>query len=142
MAPFTNIYYTSGVSHIPTETFAPGVTNEATDNMASPYRADLWNDREYHDGDNGEAAVITLANHNDRYNDSITMRYLPPPAEMDGWPITITTASGESFADTVPSEALPLGEYNPRLGVGVHGSNVPAITITTTTSNRRPSGRV
>ena len=125
-----NIYYTSGVSHIPTETFAPGVINEATDNMANPYRADLWNDREYLDGVNGEAAVITLANHNDRYNDSITLRYLPgAPAEMNGWPITITTASGESFADTVATAALPLGEYNPRLGVGVHGSNVPAITI-------------
>lgn len=124
------IYYTSGVSHIPTETFAPRVTKVATDNMANPYRADLWNDREYRDGANGEAAVITLANHNDRYNDHIRMRYLPNgPVKMNGWPITITAASGESFADSVASEALPLGEYNSRLGVGVHGSKVPAITI-------------
>ena len=124
------ISYSSGVSHIPTETFAPGVTNKATDNRANPYRADLWNDREYRDGANGEAAVIKLANHNDRYNDHLKMTYLPgAPAKMNGWSITITAAPGESFADPVASEALPLGEYNPSLGVGVHGENVPAITI-------------
>lgn len=123
------ITYTSGNSFIPTETFAAGNLNSATVKMTEPYEAQLWNSREYLGGLNGETKQIATFSHNYRYNDSLANLFLPPGAPVDGlgigygYPIIITTASGESFRDTLlANPSVALGDYNVNNGVGVHGT--------------------
>lgn len=140
-AKLAYITYTSGVSHIPTETYAPRVDSAATVNITRPYKAEIWNDREYLAGANGEAEPILMSNHNYRYNDSLGQLYLPPdspgynPAGDSlngyGWPITLTAAPGESFRDTLlASPSTPVSGYDQRLGVGIHDtSNNSALTF-------------
>ncbi len=92
------------------------------------YVAQLWNDREYVSGSNGENAPIAIWNHNYHYDDAVQAGGLkiPSPANSAtgfGFPITIEAAAGESFEDTFSANPkLPLAGYNANNGVAVHGS--------------------
>ncbi len=106
-------------------------TNEGLSaiNIQKPYVAQLWNDREYVSGENGETSPLYLSYHNFRFNDSIAT--MPPPSSTDtgyGWPITMEAAPGESFMDTYAANAdLPLSGYNANHGVGIRGTGTQVV---------------
>lgn len=120
------ITYTSGRSAIPTQTYAAGQVGKALDRRTGVYEAMLWNDREYVNGQNGEANQIVLHDHHDRHNDGnpafISSEPGAPTGRVDGngyssgYPFVITAAPGESFAD----RRGPLVGYDQTRGVGLH----------------------
>jgi hypothetical protein len=89
----------------------------------------VWNDREYVGGANGEANPIQTWNHNYQYNDGYHA-LLPLQAVTDagygwGYPTTIQAAVGESFMDTYAANpGLALAGYNANYGVGFRGVGV------------------
>jgi hypothetical protein len=96
------------------------------------YVAELWNDREYLSGANGENSPITIWNHNYHYNDAKNIIVLPPAnvATGFGYPITIRAAAGESFQDAFSANPnLPLAGYDANNGVGIRGIRVPGLLL-------------
>jgi hypothetical protein len=109
-----DILYSSDRSFIPTVQ-ATVQDGAATVQATARYEAQLWNDREYVAGQNGERDPIVVTGHG-----------VPPPYSGDGTPIlrccsfhlTITAAPGESFADNMPP-ADPINGIDPSKGVTV-----------------------
>lgn len=96
------------------------------------YVAELWNDREYVSGANGENSPITIWNHNYHYNDAKNIT-VPPPAKAVssfGYPITIRAAADESFQHTFSANPnVPLTGYNVNNGVAIRGVGVPGLVL-------------
>jgi hypothetical protein len=109
-----DIIYTSGKSYIPTETSSRGgwmVMAHAN------YEAQLWNDREYEAGRNGEALPIRVQDHNDYRSEGSTIL----GCTASCFHVVITTAPGESFRDSLTSSD-PLSGYDPSKGVAIRNS--------------------
>jgi hypothetical protein len=113
-----DILYSSKKSYIPTETFT-GSKSAATLGVTADYEAQLWNDREYVAGQNGEASPIRTQNHNDYMHEAgIILGCTNSPCHH----VIIRAAPGESFADsTKPSD--PLVGYDPTKGVAIRNSS-------------------
>ena len=112
-----DIVYTSAKSFIPTEVPGPGGIGSIL-MLRANYQAELWNDREYVAGKNGENAPIRTQDHDD-YRAEGT-------GEIGGGctpkcHIIITTSPGESFRDTLNSSD-PLMGYDPTKGVAIRNS--------------------
>jgi len=97
------------------------------------YHAQLWNDREYVSGQNGELSPLVTWNHNYAYNDSVQpagehARYPASTATGRSFPFYIEAAPGESFADTLAANSkIPLAGYNIDNGVGLRGVGVAGL---------------
>jgi hypothetical protein len=119
-AYWADVIYTSGVSHIPTQTYPNNVKSNATRHLSANYQADLWNDREYVAGENSESAPIILQAHYD-----LTLDGFPYEPEAQGvqpttaYRLIVTAAPGESFHDTL-TPAMPLVGYDQTKGVALH----------------------
>ena len=117
---WTDIIYSSNVSYIPTQTYTAGDVNTRTYHITADYQANLWNDREYVAGENGERQVMGPQAHVDVTNDF-------DGGESGGFPcgpchrIIITAAPGESFADRLTQDA-PLTGYDPSKGVALRNA--------------------
>jgi hypothetical protein len=94
------------------------------------YHAQLWNDREYVNGQNGESDPIRIQFHSTSYNDAVDDNpnlgwHAQSPAntyESWGYPGFLEAAPGESFADTLAANpVLALSGYNINYGAGVRG---------------------
>ena len=107
-----DIVYASGKSHIPTET-STGSNSPVTLMTHASYEAQLWNDREYVAGQNGETAPIGTQDHNDfRYEGGVILGCTSSPCDH----LIITAAPGESFRYSLtPSD--PLTGYDPSKGI-------------------------
>ena len=107
-----DIVCTSGKSHIPTET-STGSNSPVTLMTHASYEAQLWNDREYVAGQNGETAPIGTQDHNDfRYEGGVILGCTSSPCVH----LIITATPGESFGNSLtPSE--PLIGYDPSKGI-------------------------
>jgi hypothetical protein len=107
-----DIVCTSGKSHIPTET-STGSNSPVTLMTHASYEAQLWNDREYVAGQNGETAPIGTQDHNDfRYEGGVILGCTCSPCVH----FIITATPGESFGNSLtPSE--PLIGYDPSKGI-------------------------
>ena len=98
------------------------------------YHAQLWNDREYVSGQNGELSPLLTWNHNYAYNDSVQWAgehaaYPASTATGRSFPFYIEAAPGESFADTLANNPnTPLTGYNINNGVGLRGVGVAGIS--------------
>lgn len=118
-AYWADVIYTSGVSHIPTQTYPDNAPGKATRHLSANYQANLWNDREYIAGENGENVPIALQAHFD-----LTLDGFPYEPEAQGVPpigsfrLIVTAAPGESFRDTLTPSA-PLIGYDPTKGVAL-----------------------
>jgi hypothetical protein len=112
-----DITYSSKRSYIPTETSTHS-DSPATLMLHANYEAQLWNDREYVAGQNGEASPIRTQDHNDfRHEGGVLLGCTSSPCHH----LIITTAPGESFADSLtPSD--PLRGYDPSKGVAIRNS--------------------
>lgn len=112
-----DIIYTSGRSHIPTETGENG-RSALTLMLRGNYEAQLWNDREYVAGQNGETAPIRVQDHDDfRREGGVLLGCTTTPC----YHLIVTTAPGESFRDHLtPSD--PLAGYEPSKGVAIRNS--------------------
>ena len=112
-----DIIYSSEKSYIPTETSTQR-NGPATIMLRANYVAQLWNDREYVAGQNGEASPIRTQDHNDyRHEGGSLIGCNSSPCHH----LIITTAPGESFRDSLtPSD--PLSGYDPRKGVAIRNS--------------------
>jgi hypothetical protein len=111
-----DIIYTSAKSFIPTET-STGINSPTTIMLHATYEGQLWNDREYVAGRDGEAAPIRTQDHNDFRHEGGVLLGCPSPC----YHIIITAAQGESFRDSLtPSE--PLTGYDPNKGVAIRNS--------------------
>lgn len=127
---WADIIYSSEKSYIPTEHYAAGPNSKVTDRSTDNYQADLWNDREYIAGRNDEAVPIRLQAHFDYTKDGF-----PYSAESGNLVcaispcphIIITTAPGESFADSTTSTD-PLTGFNPSKGVAILNPTSGALT--------------
>jgi hypothetical protein len=109
------------------------------------HHAQLWNDREYVPGSNGEMGPFIWENlHEISPNDTSideageygpsgyhAPAYAASVAGMFGFMPHWEAAPGESFADTLAANpGVPLSGYNINNGVGIHGSGGnPAITV-------------
>jgi hypothetical protein len=114
-----DIIYTSKRSFIPTETFTT-VDGSATLMLQGSHEAQLWNDREYVAGRNGEVSPIRTQEHNDfRHEGGVILGCETAPC----YHILITTAPGESFRDSL-TQVDPLAGYDPSKGVAIH-NNLP-----------------
>jgi hypothetical protein len=112
-----DIIYTSGRSHIPTQT-AERSNGPVTLMLRGNYEAQLWNDREYVAGQNGEATPIRVQDHDDfRHEGGILLGCENSPC----YHLIITTAPGEGFRDSL-TPADPLAGYDPRKGVAIRNS--------------------
>lgn len=121
-----DILYTSRKSYIPTGTFTSS-TSIGTIQMKVDADADLWNDREYIAGENGEMSPIVLKNHLNNWHgggEGGQMTGCNTPGAAPGSPMVkcpnfwIEAAPGESFRDTLtPTE--PLAGYDPSRGVAI-----------------------
>ena len=111
----TDIIYSSGKSYIPTEA---SIKSGWTLMVHASYEAQLWNDREYEDGRNGESSPIRTHDHDDfRGEGNAIFGCTSSPC----YHVVITTAPGESFRDSLtPSD--PLTGYDPGKGVAIHNS--------------------
>jgi hypothetical protein len=110
-----DIIYTSKRSFVPTETFAT-TGGPATLMLQGSYEAQLWNDREYVAGRDGEASPIRTQEHDDyRYEGGVIHGCETAPC----YHIVITVAPGESFRDSL-TQADPLDGYDPHKGVAIH----------------------
>jgi hypothetical protein len=122
------INYTSKRSFIPTQTLT-GTGSPITENLEANYEAQIWNDREYVAGENGENSPITVQSHNDYMGEGATINGCggsPTTATNSCLHIIITTAPGESFADTM-SPASPLTGFDPTNGVAIYDNNPPQL---------------
>jgi hypothetical protein len=109
---FADILYSSMKAYIPTQTYSP--TSTITLNILSDYVAMLWNDRQYVAGQNGEKSPIEIRNHDTYYGEGATLNCAGPHCGR----VILTTAPGESFADTLkPTD--PLTGYDPTKGVSI-----------------------
>ena len=82
------------------------------------YEAQLWNDREYEAGRNGEVSPIRMQHHNDFTDEGSS---IVGCTSSPCYHIVITTAPGESFRDSLtPSD--PLTGYDPSKGVAIRNS--------------------
>jgi hypothetical protein len=122
------ITYTSGKSFIPQQRRL--AMNWAWLIRTQPYEADLWNDREYVLGQNGETTGHILYNHINSDNHNIAIVPGNPCGDLTtDWglpiltcPFVITAAPGESFVDTLAANpSLPFNR-NPANGVSIVGS--------------------
>ena len=124
---WADVIYTSGASHIPTQTYPGNQFGAGISHLAANYQADLWNDREYVAGQNGESKTVVLQAHFDYTFDEIG--YAPEGAlSREGlerlthfYHLIVTTAPGESFRDTLTSRT-PLAGYDPTKGVALHNT--------------------
>ena len=123
-----DVIYTSRRSYIPTEKLPPSGNGPGTYTMDANHQADLWNDREYLAGSNGESAVIRLAGHYD-LSDGFSWREGNWRIKPDNpYHIIITAAPGESFVDHLrPSD--PLRGYDPSKGVAIRNPDGAGIEI-------------
>ncbi len=112
-----DIIYTSARSYVPTETFT-SAKSAATLMLNADYEAQLWNDREYVAGVNGELSPIRTQGHNDYgYEGGVIHGCASSPCHH----VIITAAPGESFRDSLrPSD--PLTGYDPSKGVAIRNS--------------------
>jgi hypothetical protein len=119
-----DILYSSEKSYIPTQTYINNTTSPATYHMQSDYEAQLWNDREYVAGQNGENVPIMLRDHvNDprgggEGNPFIGCATLMTHETNHCHTILINPAPGEGFADNL-TPGQPLGGYDPTKGVAL-----------------------
>ena len=129
-----DILYTSRVSYIPTIA-CTSVNAGCVIQMAANYKALLWNDREYVAGQNGENPGIGMDRH--QHNPGVMggssegAGLIGCDAPSQGLVIVgnprcfrfmITTAPGESFADSLTSSS-PLSGYDPSKGVAIYNPN-------------------
>jgi hypothetical protein len=117
---WADVLYSSEKSYIPTQRYLTPGKLTATDQMKANYEAEIWNDREYVAGKNGEATPIRLQAHFDYTQDGF-----PYSAEGDGiscnlvcYHFIVAAAPGESFADSLTT-ATPLTGYDPKNGVAI-----------------------
>ena len=114
------LLYSSDRSYISTQRYLEPGKVKATYEMRANYEAEVWNDREYVAGQNGEAVPIRLQAHFDFTQDGF-----PYSAEGNGiscnstcYHIILKAAPGESFADSInPTD--PLTGYDPKNGVAI-----------------------
>lgn len=137
-AVLAQIIYTSGRDHIPQETYV--YNNYGNVNITHPYEGDLWNDREYVIGQNGEMVTdnthALFERHSQYFTHSVGAinphwpgmdangAWTIGPTGYDGVqaPIIVTAAPGESFADTLRNNpSLPLSGYDQSKGVAISG---------------------
>jgi hypothetical protein len=125
---WADILYSSGKSYIPTERYLIPSKLTATYEMKANHEAQLWNDREYVAGQNGEAVPIRVQAHLDYTQDGF-----PYDSESGGLTCTICyrlilmAAPGESFVDSLtPSD--PLTGYDPAKGVAIRNSQASVLT--------------
>jgi hypothetical protein len=115
-----DIIYTSRKSFIPTETATTG-NSPMLLMLQGNYEAQLWNDREYVAGQNGDLSPIRTQDHNDyRHEGGVIHSCTTAPC----YHIVITTAPGESFRDNLTSSD-PLTGYDPTKGVAIRNSLPP-----------------
>jgi len=114
-----DIIYTSKRSFARTETYTTG-DGWTTLMLEGSYEAQLWNDREYMAGRNGEASPIRTQEHDDYRNEGgIILGCETAPCCH----IIITAAAGESFRDRL-TRVDPLAGYDPRKGEAIHDSQL------------------
>jgi hypothetical protein len=118
---WADIVYSSERSYIPTQRYLnPQQPDVATNELKANYLAELWNDHEYVAGEGGEAVPIRLQAHTDNTQDDFP--YSPEGISVTCGPpyhnIAVTTAPGESFADSL-TPADPLSGYDPVKGVAI-----------------------
>ncbi len=111
----SDIIYTSGKSYIPTET---SIKDAWMLTVHASYEAQLWNDREYEAGRNGESLPIRTQHHNDFTDEG---HGIVGCTSSPCYHIVITTAPGESFRDSLTSSD-PLIGYDPSKGVAIRNS--------------------
>ncbi len=116
-----DIIWSSGVSFIPTATFV----NTRTYTMAANYQGDLWNDREYVAGQNGEAATFLPTGHNP-FGDGVFAVDGNPPCRVGCFRLIVSAAPGESFADRM-TQYVPLTGYDQSQGVALRSSTGTAL---------------
>ena len=126
---WADVIYSSGRSYIPTQRYAPGSTSSRIDELTANHQADLWNDREYVAGRHGEAVPIRLQAHHDHTQDGFP--YSPEGGRI-ACPsgcreIIVTTAPGESFADSL-TPGDPLSGYDPARGVAIRNPTTGYLT--------------
>jgi hypothetical protein len=110
---FADVLYSSRKSFIPPQSYT-GKTGNVTVNVLSDHIAQLWNDRQYVAGQNGEKSPIEIRNHNSLYGEGQTMVCAGPTCGH----VVVTVAPGEGFADTLkPSD--PFTGYDPSKGVSI-----------------------
>ena len=85
------------------------------------YEAQLWNDREYVAGQNGEASPIRTQDHDDYRGEGGNPPRLHHLAHATM--SSITTAPGESFRDSLTSSD-PLAGYDPSKGVAIRNTRL------------------
>jgi hypothetical protein len=123
-----DVIYTSGKSYIPTVTYTASVPNIGTIQMKANHEAQLWNDRVYTAGQNGEASPIYLDNHEHNGHGGGEGGLLVGCAATGGTSgspchrIIITTAPGESFADSL-NASDPLPGFDPSKGVAIYNDH-------------------
>jgi hypothetical protein len=109
-----DILYSSERSYIPTEA-STGRNSPATIMLRANYEAQLWNDREYVAGQNGEASPIRTQDHDDfRQEGGVLLGCNDSPC----YHLIITTAPGESFRNSL-TPADPLSGYDPSKGAAI-----------------------
>ena len=112
-----DVTYTSGVSHIPTQTWT-GVYGIFQVNMAGNYEAQLWNDRTYTAGSNGESGPLRTSYHVDYEGEGTSFTGCPTSG---CYRIIITTAPGEGFSSNL-SNSVPLAGVDPTKGVTLYST--------------------
>ena len=117
-----DIIYSSEKSYIPTQTHT-SLRSGATLHMQANYEAQLWNDREYLAGQNGELAPIRTQDHMDNEREGAPPFIGSCPRTARCYHLIITTAAGESFRDSL-TPADPLTGYDPSKGVAIR-NNLP-----------------
>jgi hypothetical protein len=116
---WADILYSSEKSYIPTQRYPTKGKLDATVELKANYEAEIWNDREYVAGENGEAVPIRLQAHFDYTQDDF-------PYSSEGnascnqkcYSIILAAAPGESFADRL-TPVDPLVGYEPKDGVAI-----------------------
>lgn len=122
---WADILYSSERSYIPTQRYLnPQKPSAATYEMKADHVAELWNDREYVAGEHGEALPIRLQAHLDYTRDGFP--YSPEGINVacteKCYHIVVTTAAGESFADSL-TQADPFTGYDPTKGVAIRNTS-------------------
>lgn len=129
---WADVLYSSEKSYIPTERYLGATSTSAGEGTAemaanTTYEAQLWNDREYVAGENGEAVPIRLQAHTDYTQDGF-------PYSGEGSlicnscdEIIIEAAPGESFANGL-TPADPLTGFDPTKGVAIENPTTGLLT--------------
>jgi hypothetical protein len=122
-----DVTYSSNASYIPWNTYPQ---SNRTQQLSRPYTANLWNDREYLLGSNGESSFFGIWSHlggGPIGGGEGGYRACVGPAITDCPVLTITTADGEGFAANVTT-STPLTGYDPTKGVALRApSGGPSI---------------